>query len=60
MLQCWKCGADLAAVPLPFTRSSRCPACGVDLYVCRQCEHYDARYHNACREERAEQPDSRF
>ncbi len=55
-LVCWKCGAALDAVPQPFSRYARCPACDIDLYVCRLCEHFDARYRTACREERAEPP----
>ncbi len=56
MFHCWKCGAPLAQVPLPLSRYAQCPACESDLYVCRQCVHYDSRYSNACREERAEPP----
>lgn len=55
-LVCWKCGASLDVVPQPLSRYARCPACDTDLYVCRLCEHYDPRYGNACREERAEPP----
>lgn len=59
MSHCWKCGASLEQVPLPLSRYARCPACAADLYVCRQCRHFDPRYHNACREERAEVPRER-
>jgi hypothetical protein len=55
-IQCWKCGAPLAETPLPLSRYARCRGCGADLYVCRLCTHYDARWNNACREERAEAP----
>jgi hypothetical protein len=55
-LHCWKCDASLAEVPLPLSRYAQCPACEVDLYTCRLCTHYDPRWNNACREERAEAP----
>lgn len=48
--QCWKCGATLEAVPLPLSRYAECPACGVELHVCRMCRHYDPAVARACRE----------
>ena len=53
--QCWKCGADLAGVPLPLPRESVCPKCRSWLHACRQCEFYDPRLTRKCREERAEE-----
>lgn len=49
-LVCWKCGASLAALPLPFGRAEICPSCKTDLRVCRQCTFYDARVNKQCRE----------
>ena len=49
-LQCWKCGASLAGVPLPLGRREVCPSCQAELHVCRMCRHYDARRAGQCRE----------
>jgi hypothetical protein len=50
LLVCWKCGASLAAEPLPLARVSECPSCSADLHVCRLCEFYDTAVANSCRE----------
>ena len=52
---CWKCGADLAGVPLPLPREAVCPKCRAWLHACRQCRFYDARLSTKCHEERAEE-----
>lgn len=49
-LVCWRCGADLTAVPQPFGRRAECPSCGADLHVCLMCEFYDPGVAHACRE----------
>lgn len=49
-LVCWKCGAALTDVLLPMARREECPACGVDLHVCRMCEFYDTSVAKSCRE----------
>ena len=38
---CWKCGASLSHLPLPFGRQERCPKCGTDLHACKLCREYD-------------------
>jgi hypothetical protein len=53
-LSCWKCGASLADVLLPFSRLSKCKACNADLHVCRMCRFYDTTVNNSCREPVAE------
>jgi len=53
-LRCWRCGADLKAVPVPFSRFAECPACKVDLHVCRMCRHYNPRYVGHCDHEFAD------
>ncbi len=53
-LTCWKCGKSVPDVILPLSRREECPHCRAELCVCMQCEHYDARTANQCREERAE------
>jgi hypothetical protein len=52
---CWKCGASLAALSLPFGRSERCRQCGADLHVCRLCALYDTRAYQQCREPTVEE-----
>lgn len=49
-LVCWKCGASLADVLLPFGRRAECAACHAELHVCRMCEFYDPRVAQGCRE----------
>lgn len=53
-LRCWRCGADLKRVPRPFSRFAECPACKVELHVCRMCRHYDLRYIGECNHEFAD------
>ena len=49
-IQCWKCGAALAALPLPFGRIERCRGCGADLHACKLCRHYSPRLPAQCDE----------
>ena len=51
---CWKCGASLADVLVPFSRLSKCKACNVDLHVCRMCKYFDPTVSDSCREPIAE------
>ena len=50
---CHACGAP-AAVGEPVPRDAECGRCGADLRACRNCRHWDVRYHNECRETEAE------
>lgn len=54
-IACWKCGASLAALSLPFGRSDRCRACGADLHACKLCALYDPRAYQQCREPTVEE-----
>ena len=54
-LICWKCGADISALPLPLSRFAECKACHAPLHVCRLCEFYDTGYAKHCREPIAEE-----
>ena len=58
-LTCWKCGASLAEVPVPFARVAECPACRADLHVCRMCEFFDPGVRRGCREPVAEEVSDR-
>ena len=53
-LQCWKCGASLAALALPLGRRDACPSCRAELHVCRLCRFFDPRVAQQCREPLAE------
>lgn len=54
-IQCWKCGASLAHLPLPFGRQERCKACDTYLHACRLCREYDPRANQQCREPTVEE-----
>jgi hypothetical protein len=49
-LVCWKCGAPLDALSLPFTRAEECRACRAELHVCRMCRFYDTSKARSCAE----------
>ncbi len=51
---CWRCGIELSEFRLPVSRRDECNSCRAEIHVCKQCDYYDARIANACREERAE------
>lgn len=53
-LTCWKCGADLKAVPLPLGRRAECPACHAELHACRMCRHFLPGKARSCMEPMAE------
>jgi hypothetical protein len=55
-LECWKCGADLAALELPLAREQLCPTCHSYLHVCRMCRLYNPRLADRCEEPTAEHP----
>lgn len=54
-LNCWKCGASLQDVPLPFSRYAKCKSCQSELHVCRMCLFYDKTVSKMCREPIAEE-----
>ncbi len=52
---CWRCGAPLAALTLPFTRTDECKSCHAALHACKLCEFYDIAVAKQCREPIAEE-----
>jgi len=50
---CYRCGREVGAVERVGRRDA-CLGCGSDLHCCRNCEFFDAAYHNQCREPQAE------
>lgn len=55
VLQCWRCGASLAALSLPLSRLDECPECSVSVHVCRMCSFYEPGIPKACREDDADE-----
>ena len=51
---CYRCGASLEALSLPFSRQDECPGCSNYLHVCKMCVHYDPRVPRQCREDGAD------
>jgi hypothetical protein len=49
-LVCWKCGASLAELSLPLSRTDECRACRAELHVCRMCRFYDTSKAKSCGE----------
>src|SRR5574341_512566 len=52
-LECHFCGAPVT-IGEPIPRDSECESCRHDLRCCRNCRHWDPRYHNECMESMAE------
>jgi len=53
-MQCWKCGAELKRLLLPFSRYEECSVCKADLHACLACRYYAPNLSNACEEDRAD------
>ncbi|MFZ2508929.1 MAG: hypothetical protein WAW79_10725 [Steroidobacteraceae bacterium] len=47
---CWKCGASLADLSLPLSRTDECRSCRAELHVCRMCRFYDTSKAKSCAE----------
>lgn len=54
-ISCYRCGASLASLSLPFSRQDECPECHNYLHVCKMCIYFDARVPRQCREDGAEE-----
>ena len=54
-LDCWRCGASLAALTLPLRRLDVCKECNAELHVCKMCLEYDTSYAKHCKEPTAEE-----
>jgi hypothetical protein len=54
-IQCWKCGAPLSHLALPFGRQECCGKCGADLHCCRLCGEFEPRLPQQCREPTVEE-----
>lgn len=49
-LCCWKCGASLADLSPPLSRTDYCRACRAEVHVCRMCRFYDTHKAKSCAE----------
>lgn len=47
---CWRCGASLAELTLPLSRTDSCRACRAEVHVCRMCRFYDTSKARSCAE----------
>lgn len=52
-LVCYSCKQSIAVLER-VGRREECPACKADVHVCKNCEFYDAKSYNECREPAAE------
>lgn len=51
---CFSCKKELAQVLEPVGRREECPHCRADVHVCKNCQHYDPKAYNECREPQAD------
>ncbi len=51
--QCFHC-ATLNTFVSPLGRREECSKCHSDGHVCKNCEHYDPKVYNECRETQAD------
>lgn len=49
MARCFSCGHQFE-LPMEVFRSTRCPSCGADVRVCKNCTFYEPGAHWDCRE----------
>ena len=54
-IACFRCGASLSALSLPFSRRDECPECQVHIHVCKMCRFFDATVPKQCQEDDAEE-----
>ncbi len=52
-INCFECGEAMEFVD-HVSRREECPKCGADVRVCKNCEFYDPKAYNECRETSAD------
>ncbi|KYG65351.1 hypothetical protein AZI87_12425 [Bdellovibrio bacteriovorus] len=52
-LFCFNCNKEMAFAGV-IGRREECPHCRADVHVCKNCEHYDPKVYNECREPQAD------
>ncbi len=55
LIYCYRCGESLEELSLPLSRRDECPACTVNVHVCRMCIYFDASVPRQCIEDGAEE-----
>jgi hypothetical protein len=51
--RCFHCG-QINSYIIPLGRKEECSRCHSDAHVCKNCEHFDAKVYNECRETQAD------
>ncbi len=51
--QCFQCGT-LNSFVAPLGRREECSKCHSDAHSCKNCEHYDPKVYNECKETQAD------
>lgn len=51
---CFRCNTTLTLPDGPVGRRESCAQCGADVRVCLNCQNYDPKAYNDCREPQAE------
>ncbi len=52
-LNCFSCSKELT-FSSELSRREECPHCRADVHVCKNCQFYDSKVYNECRETQAE------
>lgn len=52
-LSCFSCGKEIVLLGI-VGRRDECPHCRADVHVCKNCEFYDPKVYNECRETAAD------
>ena len=52
-LVCFHCGHSIPVIGI-IGRREDCSKCGADLHVCKNCEFYDSKSYNECKEPQAD------
>lgn len=52
-LKCFSCGTELTFID-QVSRRDECSKCGADVLCCKNCEFYDPKSYNECRETSAD------
>ncbi len=52
-LFCFNCNKEIP-VSISVGRRDECPQCRADVHVCKNCEFYDPKSYNECREPQAD------
>lgn len=51
---CFSCQKELKFSDAKISLREECPHCRADVHVCKNCQHYDAKAYNECKETNAD------